>query len=36
MKTAIEKLESATEFGGTKKDIVLLIISVFSLLASIF
>ena len=36
MKTAIEKLESAMEFGGTKKDIVLLIISAFSLLASIF
>lgn len=36
MKTTIEKLESAMEFGGTKKDIVLLIISAFSLLASIF
>lgn len=36
MKTAIEKLESAMEFGGTKKDIVQLIISAFSLLTSIF
>lgn len=30
------KAWSAMEFGGTKKDIVLLIISAFSLLASIF
>ena len=36
MQKAMDKLEELLELGGTKKDIVQLIISAFSLLASIF
>lgn len=36
MKKAIEKLESLLELGGTKKDIVFLILSGLALLVSIF
>ena len=36
MNKIIEKVESFLEWGGTKKDIVLLVISGISLLMSIF
>ena len=36
MKKAMEKLESLLELGGTKKDIVFLILSGLALLVSIF